>query len=168
MTAFRAIAPPLGGLALAVALYVHTRGLDEVAQPGQLGPAFWPRLVLLGLAVSCVAKIVVDLRLRHRMRHVTDVRPPMSAPKLGAAAGTLVLYALAIPVLGFALATAAFIAAFMTLAGARSVPGIAATAVLATVAVLYVFVRIVYLPLPKGAGAIENVTIALYRLLGIF
>lgn len=168
MTGFRAIAPPLGGVALAVVLYVHGRGLDEAAQPGQLGPGFWPRLVLLGLAASCLAKLIGDVRRRPRTAAVTDVRPEMSAPKLGVAAGALVLYALAIPTVGFALASVAFIAAFMALAGARSMPAIAATAVLATVAVLYVFVRIVYLPLPKGAGAIENVTIALYRLLGIF
>lgn len=169
MTGVRAIAPPLGGLALAVVLFFHTRGLDQVAQAGQLGPGFWPRMVLLGLGVSCLAKLVVDVRRGHgTARHVIDAPPPLSAARLAAAAGLLVLYALALPLLGFALATAGFVVAFMVLAGARSAIGIAATAVLTTVAVLYVFVRIVYLPLPKGAGAVEDVTIALYRLLGIF
>ena len=169
MTAARAIVPPLGGLALAIVLFFHTRGLDEVAQAGQLGPGFWPRMVLIGLGVSCAAKLVVDVRRRHRTaRHVADAPAPISPARLVVATALLVLYALALPLLGFALATAGFIAAFMALAGARSVAGIAATAVLTTVAVLYVFIRIVYLPLPKGAGAVENVTIALYRLLGIF
>ena len=34
--------------------------------------------------------------------------------------------------------------------------------------VLYVFVKVVYLPLPKGVGIFEELTVTLYRLLGIF
>jgi hypothetical protein len=40
--------------------------------------------------------------------------------------------------------------------------------VVGTVILLYVFVKLVYLPLPKGAGPLEGLTIALYRALGIF
>jgi hypothetical protein len=53
-------------------------------------------------------------------------------------------------------------------AGARRVPGIAATALLGTVILLYTFIKLVYLPFPKGAGPFERVTLALYRALGIF
>jgi hypothetical protein len=53
-------------------------------------------------------------------------------------------------------------------AGGRGVPGIVATAVLGTVILLYTFIKLVYLPFPKGAGPFERVTRALYRALGIF
>ena len=56
----------------------------------------------------------------------------------------------------------------MVVAGARGVPGIAATALLGTVILLYTFIKLVYLPFPKGAGPFERVTLALYRVLGIF
>lgn len=37
-----------------------------------------------------------------------------------------------------------------------------------TIGLLYLFVKVVYLPLPKGDGFFEAVTLALYRLLHIF
>lgn len=169
-TVLRVIAAPLVGLAVAIALLVRSYALDEVAQAGQLGPGFWPRLVLLGLAVACVAKLVIDLRARRPGAPALAAAgpPPFSGAMLVVAVALLVAYVLAVPVLGFAFATAAFVLAFMWIGGARSPVVLAATSVLATLSVLYVFVKVVYLPLPKGAGALETATIALYRALGIF
>ncbi|HYE91834.1 MAG TPA: hypothetical protein VEA38_12475, partial [Terriglobales bacterium] len=62
MAALRVVAAPLVGLAVAVGLFVRSYALDAVAQPGQLGPGFWPRLVLGGLAAACLAKLVTDVR----------------------------------------------------------------------------------------------------------
>ena len=164
----RAVAGPLMGVVLAIVLFWHTRGLDDVAQTGQLGPGFWPRLVLIGLGAASLAKLVLDVRSVRRAADVTVERPAISPPLLVAGIATIVLYVVAAPLLGFAFATMLFVAAFMVLAGARSAAAIVATSVLSTVVILYVFIKVVYLPLPKGAGAVENVTLALYRLLGIF
>jgi hypothetical protein len=41
------------------------------------------------------------------------------------------------------------------------------TSVLGTVILLYLFVKVVYLPLPKGAWFFEDLTLAVYRLLWI-
>jgi putative tricarboxylic transport membrane protein len=164
----RVVAAPLAGVVLSIVLLWHTRGLDDVAQAGRLGPGFWPRLVLLGLGMSSLAKLVLDVR-RARPRDVTGAdRVPISPPLLVVAIVVIVAYVATTPVLGFALATLAFVAVFMALSGARSPLTIAATAVGSTVAVLYLFIKLVYLPLPKGAGAVEAVTLALYRALGIF
>jgi hypothetical protein len=56
----------------------------------------------------------------------------------------------------------------MALCGARSVATIAASVVLGTVGLLLLFVRLVYLPLPKGNGPFEALTLALYRTLHLF
>ena len=85
-----------------------------------------------------------------------------------ALAGCLYFVVALTPVLGFPLTTAAFIAAFMALAGGRSRVGLGASAVVGTVGLIYVFVKIVYLPLPKGDGPFETLTIALYRALRVF
>jgi putative tricarboxylic transport membrane protein len=82
--------------------------------------------------------------------------------------GAIVLYVLLAPWLGFPLTTALFIAAFMRLCGARGGAGIGLNAVLGTVVLLYVFVKLVYLPLPKGAGPFADLTIGLLRALRIF
>ncbi|MBI1727486.1 MAG: tripartite tricarboxylate transporter TctB family protein [Candidatus Rokubacteria bacterium] len=160
-----AAAAPLLGIALAVALLLASRGLDNVSAPGQLGPAFWPRLVLAGLAVACLAKAVEAGR---RPVRVSRPAAPLARGWLTAAIALIVLYVLVTPLLGFALATAAFIAVFLALCGTRAPLVLAVNAVAGTVALLYLFVKLVYLPLPKGEGSFELFTLALYRALGIF
>ncbi|HXG04596.1 MAG TPA: tripartite tricarboxylate transporter TctB family protein [Candidatus Binatia bacterium] len=181
----RTVAPGLGLIA-ALGLLVETRHLDAVARPGQLGPGFWPRLVLVGLGLACLARIATEWHTHRRPRGAAvadppvesdrtaagegdgDERAPVAPGRLTAAAGLIGGYVLATPWLGFPLTTAVFIAAFLRLAGARSPLVLALAPVGGTVLLLYVFVRLVYLPLPKGAGPFESATIALYRTLGIF
>ena len=153
------------GIALALALYPGTWGLDAVAR-GPLGPGFWPRLALTGLALASLAKLVEEWR--RDSAGPSASRPPISRSKLAAGIGALVLYVLLAPWLGFAIVSALFIAAFMALCGTRSVGGLVAGAVVGTVSVLYVFVKLVYLPLPRGDGPFEAATLALYRALRLF
>ena len=161
------VAAPLAGVALAVALYPGTWGLDAIARG--LGPGFWPRLALIGLALACSAKFVEECR---RARAATIVaggaRPPVSHAKLAAGIGLIMLYVLLAPYVGFPLVTALFIATFMVLCGTRSVRAVAANVVVGTVGLLYLFVKLVYLPLPKGDGPFETLTLALYRALRLF
>ena len=53
---------PSSGVATIHSPFLSGRGLDEIAPPGQLGPSFWPRMILVGLALACAAKLVVDVR----------------------------------------------------------------------------------------------------------
>ena len=165
----RAVAAPLVGLAIALGLFVGARGLDAVAREGQLGPGFWPRLVLLGLGVACLLKAGGEWRGARRPPEAAATAPEaVDARRLAAGVALIVLYVLVAPWAGFALTTPAFVAAFMFLAGARSPVSIGANAVLGTVLLLYAFVRLVYLPLPKGEGGFEVVTLLIYRALRIF
>jgi hypothetical protein len=166
------VVPPLVGVLVAIALLVASRGLDEVARAGELGPGFWPRLVLVGLALSCAAKALVEWRRRPRAAPgetaASEAPAPMSGRRLSLALAAIVLYVLLTPWVGFPAATAAFVLAFMALCGARSLVAPAASAVVGTVFLVYLFVKIVYLPLPKGTGVFETVTLGLYRALGVF
>lgn len=160
------VVAPLAGIVLAAALVLASRGLDDVAREGTLGPGFWPRLVLAGLALACAGKLGSEWR--GRARDDAAAPPTISRGRLAAAIALVLLYVLAAPAIGFALASVAFIAAFMALAGAHSPLVIAANALGGTVVLLYTFVKLVYLPLPKGGGPFETVTLALYRALRLF
>jgi hypothetical protein len=161
----RRAAAPLLGVIVAATLYPATRALDAVAREGSLGPGFWPRLALLGLALACAVKAVQEWRGTAR---ADADREPISMTTLAAGIGLIVLYAALTPVLGFPLTTAVFIVAFMRLAGLRSPAGLGASAVVGTVGLIYVFVKVVYLPLPKGDGLFETLTVAFYRALRVF
>ena len=164
MLAPRLLAPLLG-IALTIALYPGTWGLDAVAR-GPLGPGFWPRLALIGLALACLAKLVAEWRQKSAGESVS--RPPFSGVKLAGGIGAVVLYVLLAPFLGFAIVSVLFIAAFMALCGTRSIVALVASALIGTVSLLYVFVKLVYLPLPKGDGPFEALTLALYQALRLF
>jgi putative tricarboxylic transport membrane protein len=172
MARFRPASGPLLGLIASVGLLAASRGLDDVAREGQLGPGFWPRLVLTGLALACAAKLVEAWRAARARTGRDSERAAtladISRRALVAGVALIVMYVATTSALGFPIATVCFIALFMTLAGARSPLAIGSAAVLGTIALLYLFVRVVYLPLPKGDGPFEAVTIALYRTLRIF
>jgi putative tricarboxylic transport membrane protein len=162
------VAALLAGVLGSGLLWASTWPLDAMVPRGQLGPGFWPRLVLIGLAVACLLKLREERRAGPGDAAASGLLPRVSGSRLALGMACILGYVIAAPRLGFALATAAFIAAFMVVAGARRVPGIVATALLGTVTLLYAFIRLVYLPFPKGDGPFERVTLALYRALGIF
>lgn len=163
----RRLVGPLLGFLAAVALFVAAGRLPVVPVPGQLGPDFWPRLVLVSFMGSCVLKALEVARGR-RTKMERSPSQPLHLPKLAGGIALVVGYPALAPVLGFPLTTFLFLLAFMRLAGARRPVPLLVIASLGTVALLYLFVKVVYLPLPKGAGLLEDFTISLYRLLKIF
>jgi putative tricarboxylic transport membrane protein len=173
MNVIRTLVPPLLGAALALALLPWTWRLDVIGRG--LGPGFWPRVALLGLALACLAKFFEEWRRRASSSEGFGSPPERGSPHTAISGGTLALgialivgYVWLAPRLGFALVTALFIAAFMALCGTRSWRAIAANVVVGTVGLLYLFVKLVYLPLPKGDGPFEALTLALYRALRLF
>ena len=159
---------PIVGVLISIALFFQGRGLDEIAQPGQLGPSFWPRMVLVGLALACAAKLLTDAGSAYMVDADVTARPTISRTKLVTSIGLILLYMILAPFIGFALATAGFIASFMWVSGSRSIPMIVGNVAVGTVLLLYVFVKFVYLPLPKGDWVFETFTLALYRALHLY
>jgi hypothetical protein len=168
MAARARVAALLAGALGSGLLFAATWPRDAMVPRGQLGPAFWPRLVLIGLAVACLLKVGEERRAGSRDAASPGILPRVSVSRLGLGMACILAYVVAAPRLGFPLATGAFIVAFMLVAGARGARTIAATALLGTVTLLYTFIKLVYLPFPKGDGPFEWLTLALYRALGIF
>lgn len=169
MKLLRIAAAPAAGIAASVVLLFQAHDLSRIAPPGQLGPGFWPMLILLGLGLACTARLMVEVACaRKDADFCPEPLPPISRVKLAAAVALIVLYALLAPAVGFPLATMGFIAGFMRLSGTRSVPMIAGNSLAGTVLLLYLFVKVVYLPLPKGYGLFETLTLALYRALHLY
>ncbi|MGQ9371269.1 tripartite tricarboxylate transporter TctB family protein [Azospirillum sp. ST 5-10] len=109
-----------------------------------VGPAFFPRIVLSGMAVLAVVVIVGELRRR---------RVPAATEGLGKAAAAIaltVLYGLAVDRLGFLLASIGFVATLPVLLGYRRWPVLAVVAVANAVAVWLVFERLLLIILPHS------------------
>jgi putative tricarboxylic transport membrane protein len=92
---------------------------------------------------------------------------PLSPLRLLAGIAATVLYVLLLPVLGFALDTAVFIAAMCRIGNYRRWRVILPTAIVGSLAFMFVFQRIVYVSLPIGTPPFDALALALMRLMGI-
>jgi putative tricarboxylic transport membrane protein len=92
---------------------------------------------------------------------------PLSPARLLAGIVVTVLYVLLLPVLGFALGTALYIAVMCRVGNYRRWLVILPTAVIGSLAFMFVFQRIVYVSLPIGTPPFDAVALGLMRLMGI-
>lgn len=70
-------------------------------------------------------------------------------------------------VIGFPLANFCFMLAFMLIGGYRKPVRATIIAAIGTLVILLLFVRLVYVSMPLGAGPFQNLTLLIYSLLGI-
>jgi putative tricarboxylic transport membrane protein len=170
----RELIPELLFLAGAVYLFFLAGDFTSRAQPGQLGPGFWPRLVAVGLAVTLLIRIVQAIREHRRpvVRVVSEFDDIDGEPakvhwrSVAVAVGLAVGYVWATMFFGYLFATMLFLGAFAWLGGQRRwyTPLVA---VVGGLVMTYVFVGVVYVSVPTGVGVFDAVTVAIYRLLGI-
>ncbi|CAA7614343.1 tripartite tricarboxylate transporter TctB family protein [Magnetospirillum sp. UT-4] len=140
---------------------------------GEAGPTLWPTMLLwlVGLCAAFWLVRVVWAGLR--------APPPEAAP---AAAGRPVYnrrlawagvamtfaYGYAIEMMGFAVATLLFLAAWCVLGGIRRAVVLVPVAAIGTVVLLYVFVALAQMPLDRGRGVFTAATTGLYQAIGIY
>lgn len=171
--------PVLPALAFVVGALLLTRFITsdpeqaEAMARGIAGPTTWPRFMLYGVVLFALGWLVQGLRktLRHRADGKPLVRPELvGRSDLRVWIGILLIlaYGATIPVLGFAFATLLYLVLWLVLGGILQPLKVALTAVLGTTVFLYVFVKLALMPLDRGAGAIGEATVSLYRLMGIY
>ena len=166
-------------------LYHAATQIDFHRRAGTLGPDVWPRLVLGLMIATCVYEIVRTVLFRGRRSGAAGVLQDMveqsearygggyvhvaeKSPLLLAAGIVLTaLYVWIIQHLGFVLATAPYIAAFIALGGYRRWGVNAAVSLIGTLAMMFFFMKVVYVSLPIGGEPFAQVTLALMRLMGI-
>jgi putative tricarboxylic transport membrane protein len=170
----REVIPELVFLLAAVYLFIQAGDFSARQQPGQLGPAFWPRLAAIGLAVGLLVRIVQAFREHNRpvVRVVSEFDDiegddaPVHWRSAAIAMGLAFGYVVATMFLGYMFATMTFLGAFVWAGGQRRwvTPVVAVGGGLL---MTYVFVGVVYVSVPTGVGVFDTVTVAVYRLLGI-
>jgi len=155
---------------VATALLIMSFELPRM--PGQLGPGFWPQLCLSLLLLSCVLKAV---EIGRKKAENQDGAVPQQWEESGEVIWkTLCLLILCVFAavylmenIGFPLAVFVFILSFLFVTGMKFGLSMCAVSVLGTVVLVYLFVKVVYLPLPKGKWIFESITLFVYRALMI-
>jgi putative tricarboxylic transport membrane protein len=156
-------------LAAAVYLFVVALGFRQVGPSDQVGPGFWPQVLCVGIGIGALVRLGQKLRSRERrvMGNAASEAGELRMPRAALGIALVVGYVIGMLFLGYILATALFLIAFIYLGGQRKwyvVPlGIASSLLFA-----YVFLKVVYIALPSGVGVFDQLTVLLYELLGVY
>src|SRR4028119_1263580 len=163
------ILPEVVLLAAAVYLFVVALGFKQVGPADQIGPGFWPQVLCVGIGIGALVRLGQKLRSQES-RVVGDAASEageLRMPRVALGVALVVGYVVGMLFLGYILATALFLIAFIYLGGQRKwyvVPlGIASSLVF-----VYIFLKVVYIALPSGVGVFDQLSVILYQLLGIY
>jgi putative tricarboxylic transport membrane protein len=169
----RRIAPYAVVLLISAYFYALAGRFGCEPRAGNLGPDFWPKL-LLGLTMAvCLFEIgKIALSHRDRMRAEEAGEAKAEAPKRYPGLlilGTLltVAYVYFVSIAGFILCTFLYLALFMIIGRYRKIGVIATNSIVGTLLLVYIFMKVVYVSLPLGQGLFQRFSLLVLNILGI-
>ena len=169
---FKAALPYFVGLAIAAYLYDLAGSITYPRRPGQLGPDFWPKIAIGMIAVICLYEIAKAFLLGDARAGVQGITEHLEAddeeegatdsrarvPLLLAGIVLTLGYAVLVPILGFLLSSYLFLILFMYLGGIRNHVAVWAVSTAGMLLFSLVFLKIVYVSLPRGIPPFDQVT----------
>jgi len=124
------------------------------------GADVWPSIVLTGLIVLTVVILAREVAALLRLRaQASSTKEAAAAPaSLLGAIGIFLLYLILMPVLGFPIASVAFIVSLMILLGEMRWRVLAPVGVLSTLSVYVIFAKFLAVWFPRGIGVFATIT----------
>ncbi len=153
-------------LGAAAWLFVLAGQTGATARPGQLGPDAWPRAALTLMAAVCLVQIAKAAAGRpgREVKGLGDSldetgdEAPRRPVLLVSGIALTVAYGALVTTLGFPLATAGFLVAFMYLGGSRSHLTIWLSSLMGVGLISFLLLRVVYVSLPRGLPPLDRLT----------
>ena len=147
-------------------LYWVTGSFGErtTLQGAQMGPAFWPRFLLVCLIILTGIVSVGLIRRIAKEKAWGEALLTMDRGKVRffAAIGLGVAYLFLLPILGFIAVTPFFMIAFMLLLGEKSKGWILGVAIAMTAIIVVLFTKAMYVPLPRGEWLFREFSLLFY------
>lgn len=148
-------------IVFATAAFFFTFEFDGPLPTYEFGAAFWPRVVLAGIMVAAGVLLVGSLLLGDGKSssavdpRLTDALPEDASHvtrKTVIIFAVPLLYVYAIHKLGFLLVTPFFLMGYMFLLGVRSRVMLLSVTFGLYIAIVVIFVKLIFTPLPQGSG----------------
>jgi putative tricarboxylic transport membrane protein len=171
-------------LAIAAALFVQLGQLGAVASGG-MGPALWPKAILMMTMIVCVYEIVKRLMAKSQLQEASgvlesiveesgeeavDSEPPAEKRYphlLWLGIGLTLAYVALIETLGFFISTFLFLAVFIWIGRYRHPGVVIVVSLLGSLTFSFIFMKVVYVSLPLGRGPFQQLSILLMQLMGV-
>jgi putative tricarboxylic transport membrane protein len=154
----------------------------EADTGGRIGPAVWPKAVIVFMGLLCVYEIVKRLVVRtdfdaRGLLSGTNAAPgqpvkredavPEHHRMLAGGIALIAAFVVTVPWIGFFTATAVFLSVFPWIGGFRRPVISVAIGLAGAFALVVVFMRVAYISLPLGEGPFRALSIGLMRLIGV-
>lgn len=133
-------------------LYFESMKFEGLEVYGKLGPAYWPKFLLICLMALSFLVAVDAFRERKKRDSEKEETSEADSGKVRFffAIGFIVLYLILMQIFGFIILTPLFLIAFMYLLGERKKIWIFGVPIGITVLIVWVFTKAMYVPLPRG------------------
>ncbi len=164
-------------LAAGIFLYHAADNFEFEQVSGRIGPGAWPKLILaLTLATAVWGIVSAFLRAGNgeagKAAEAEEaeqyVRPPEIYPhRVWLAVGGTLCYLLALPVVGFFLATVIYSFGLMYLGHFRRPVPITLLSLAIALSFMFLFMRVVYVALPLGVAPFNDLSYALMAAMGV-
>ncbi|MBL8564280.1 MAG: tripartite tricarboxylate transporter TctB family protein [Hyphomicrobiaceae bacterium] len=176
----KATAPYAVVLGCTAVLWGLTNNITYSAQPGQLPPTVWPRVAITIMAIASlveIARILLSRKDEDAVAGLGEViegaavheDPGFRLPHLLAGGVLLTLgFAVFVNTLGFLLATFIYLVVFMYLGRYRNHTVIWLGSLIGTLVFAVIFLKLVYVSLPRGTPPFDQVTQFVIHLLSLW
>jgi putative tricarboxylic transport membrane protein len=170
------LAAPAMLLLAGLLLPLHVFESEPALRGDGPGPGAWPSVMLAAIAVFAGVWMVQEVLAWRRGHDVIDAGDALPEPerehyhyaKAVAGLAMILAYGWLLPVLGFAVATTVFILVWCVIGGMRNVAALVLVPVVGTVALLWLFMGLALMPLSRGRGVFDQISIAVLQTLGIY
>lgn len=171
------VGPYLTVFAAGMFLYSAADNIDMEQASGRIGPGAWPKLIILMMLATAGYGIVSRLVQFPAFEgavgetegepedifHQTEIYPF----RVWTAIVCTVAYVAALPLLGFFISTIFVVFALMYLGSFRRLLPAAALSFAVALFFMFVFMRVVYVPLPLGVPPFDGLSYRLMALMGV-
>ena len=151
-------------LLFAASMFISTFGYRDVGSLAAVGPAYWPRFLLGGMILLALLSIARTL-LRNKISGQAQAAEADGRvhPNLFWVTGGLTLvYTLAMPYLGFLVATIGFLLAMLWAVRIRGYVMLPTLSVGFSLLLVALFAKLMSVPLPRGEGIFRSISLWLY------
>jgi hypothetical protein len=126
-----------------------------------VGPEFWPQILLGGLIILSVA-LLVDISSRRRALAACEAEEYPFPRRFWYTLALAVAYTLVMPYLGFTISTLLFSLVIMRVLGFRSPKNLLITTAGTTLLFVVLFPKILTVPMPRGVGIFRTISLFFY------
>ncbi len=148
----------ISGVTFAVAwvlFYVATT-FPQLKFADRVGPAFWPKTILLAIIVLSgflfLKNVIAGLRANKFGRGEVAVLEKEGTKGLIVAIGLSIVYGFSVPYSGFLLSIFLFQVFFLLILKVKKVLVLVLFPLSLTVTLYIIFIKVLYIPLPRGVG----------------